>query len=58
MDLGDPHPKERSELWRPEPDRPLVLWLTIIIASYAALIAWGAQHRARRALTDSPRERA
>jgi hypothetical protein len=44
------------ELWRPEPGRPLVLWLTIITASYAALIAWGAQHR--RALTDSPRERA
>lgn len=46
------------ELWRPEPGRPLVLWLTIIIASYAALTVWGAQHRARRALTDSPRERA
>ena len=45
------------ELWRPEPGRPLVLWLTIITASYAALTAWGAQHRARRALADSPRER-
>lgn len=42
----------------PDRCRPLVLWLTIITASYAALIAWGAQHRARRALTDSPRERA
>jgi hypothetical protein len=46
------------ELWRPEPGRPLVLWLTIIIASYAALIAWVAQHRARRVLADSPRGRA
>jgi hypothetical protein len=34
------------ELWRPEPGRPLVLWLTIIAASYGALVAWGAQHRA------------
>jgi len=46
------------ELWRPEPGRPLVLWLTIITASYAALAAWGAQHRAGHALTDWPRERA
>ena len=46
------------ELRRPEPGRPLVLWLTIITACYTALTAWGAQHRARRALTDRPHARA
>ncbi|HEV7655621.1 MAG TPA: hypothetical protein VGP36_12940 [Mycobacteriales bacterium] len=35
------------ELWRPEPGRPLVLWLIVIAASYAALTLWGAQHQAR-----------
>jgi hypothetical protein len=30
------------QLWRPEPDRSLLLWLTIVAASYAALVAWGA----------------
>jgi hypothetical protein len=37
------------QLWRPEPDRPLVLWLTVVAASYVALAAWGALDRARRA---------
>jgi hypothetical protein len=37
------------QLWRPEPDRPLVLWLTIVAASYVALVGWGALNRARRA---------
>ncbi len=45
-------------LWRPEPDRPLGLWLLVILASYAALVGWGAQSRARRALVDSLRDRA
>lgn len=36
------------ESWRPDPGRPLVLWLIIVAASYAALVAWGAQDRARR----------
>jgi signal transduction histidine kinase len=45
-------------LWRPEPDRPSVLWLIVIVASYAALVGWGAQNRARRALVDSLRDRA
>jgi hypothetical protein len=40
------------QLWRPEPDQPLVLWLIVIAASYAALIAWGARDRARRAPAD------
>ncbi|HEV7656656.1 MAG TPA: histidine kinase [Mycobacteriales bacterium] len=46
------------ELWRPVPDRPLVLWIAIIVASYAALVGWGAQNQARRALVDSLRDRA
>jgi hypothetical protein len=46
------------ELWRSEPARPPVLWLTIVTASYAVLTAWGAQLRARRAPTGSPRDRA
>jgi signal transduction histidine kinase len=45
-------------LWRPEPDRPLLLWLLIIVTSYAALVGWGAQNQARRALVDSLRDRA
>ncbi len=45
-------------LWRPEPDRPSVLWLIVIVASYAALVGWGAQNQARRALVDSLRDRA
>jgi signal transduction histidine kinase len=45
-------------LWRPVPDRPLLLWMIFIVASYAALVGWGAQDRARRALLDSLRDRA
>jgi signal transduction histidine kinase len=45
-------------LWRPEPDRPQVLWLVVIVVSYAALVGWGAQNQARRALVDSLRDRA
>jgi hypothetical protein len=37
------------QLWRPEPNRPLALWLTIVAASYVALVAWGSLNRARRA---------
>jgi hypothetical protein len=33
------------QLWRPEPDRPLVLWLAIVAASYVALAGWGALDR-------------
>jgi hypothetical protein len=33
------------QLWRPEPDRPVLLWLTVIAASYVALAAWGALNR-------------
>lgn len=43
------------ETWRPEPGRPLVLWLTIIAVSYAALVAWGAQDRAGQAQADLQR---
>jgi hypothetical protein len=35
------------QLWRPEPDRPVLLWLTIITASYVALAAWGAVDQTR-----------
>jgi signal transduction histidine kinase len=45
-------------LWRPEENRPFGLWLVVIAASYAALIGWGAQTQARRALLDSLRDRA
>jgi hypothetical protein len=36
------------QLWRPEPGRPVLLWLTIVTASYVVLAAWGALNRARR----------
>jgi hypothetical protein len=35
------------ELWRPEPGRPLVLWLSIVTAAYAALVIAGAARRSR-----------
>jgi signal transduction histidine kinase len=44
--------------WRPTPDRSIVLWTVVIAASYAALVGWGAQHQARRALVDSLEDRA
>ena len=45
-------------LWRPELDRPFGLWLGIVAVSYAALVGWGAQHQARRALVESLEDRA
>jgi hypothetical protein len=36
------------QAWRPEPDRPLLLWLVFLVGSYAALVAWGAYRRVRR----------
>ena len=36
--------------WRPTPDRPFGLWVVVVAASYAALVGWGAQSQARRAL--------
>jgi signal transduction histidine kinase len=44
--------------WRPTPDRPLVLWTVVVAASYAALVGWGAQNQARRALVASLEDRA
>jgi signal transduction histidine kinase len=44
--------------WRPVPDRPLGLWIVVITASYAALVGWGAQNRARRLLVESLEDRA
>jgi signal transduction histidine kinase len=44
--------------WRPTPDRSMVLWAIVIAASYAALVGWGAQRQARRALVASLEERA
>jgi signal transduction histidine kinase len=44
--------------WRPTPDRPFGLWAIVVAASYAALVGWGAQSRARRALVASLEERA
>jgi signal transduction histidine kinase len=44
--------------WRPTPDRPFGLWLVVVAASYAALVGWGAQNQARRALVQSLEERA
>ncbi|CAA9239325.1 MAG: Two-component system sensor histidine kinase [uncultured Corynebacteriales bacterium] len=44
--------------WRPVPDRPLGLWVLVIVVSYAALVGWGAQTQARRALLSSLRDRA
>ena len=44
--------------WRPVPERPLGLWILVVLVSYAALVGWGAQTRARRALLDSLRDRA
>ena len=46
------------ELWRPVPGRPLLLWMIVIVASYAALVGWGALDQARRALMASLRDRA
>ena len=45
-------------LWRPTPDRSLGLWAIVIAASYAALVGWGAQAQARRALVASLEDRA
>ena len=45
-------------LWRPEADRPFGLWFLVVAASYAALVGWGAQSRARQELLDSLRDRA
>jgi signal transduction histidine kinase len=44
--------------WRPTPDRSVVLWMAVIAASYAALVGWGAQNQARRALLSSLEDRA
>ena len=44
--------------WRPTPDRPLGLWVIVVAASYAALVGWGAQTQARRALVASLEDRA
>src|SRR5262249_11550345 len=44
--------------WRPPPDRSIVLWTLVIAASYAALVGWGAQNQARRALVASLEDRA
>ena len=44
--------------WRPTPDRPFGLWVVVVAASYAALVGWGAQTQARRALVMSLEERA
>ena len=44
--------------WRPTPDRSIVLWTVVVAASYAALVGWGAQNQARRALVDSLEDRA
>ena len=45
-------------LWRPTPDRPFGLWVVVVAVSYAALVGWGAQSQARRALVASLEERA
>jgi signal transduction histidine kinase len=45
-------------LWRPNPDRPFGLWVVVVAVSYAALVGWGAQTQARRALVASLEERA
>lgn len=44
--------------WRPVPDRPFGLWVVVVAVSYAALVGWGAQSRARQELLGSLRERA
>jgi signal transduction histidine kinase len=44
--------------WRPTPDRSMVLWTVVVAASYAALVGWGAQNQARRALVESLEDRA
>ncbi len=44
--------------WRPTPDRSMVLWTVVIAASYAALVGWGAQNQAKRALVASLEDRA
>jgi signal transduction histidine kinase len=44
--------------WRPVPDRPMGLWIVVVAASYAALVGWGAQNRARRLLVESLEDRA
>ena len=44
--------------WRPTPDRSMVLWTIVVAASYAALVGWGAQNQARRALVESLEDRA
>jgi hypothetical protein len=31
--------------WRPEPGSSLLTWLAVLVASYAAVIAWGAHRR-------------
>lgn len=43
------------EMWRPEPGRPLVLRLTIIAASYAALASWGRRTEPGRSGPDQHR---
>ena len=44
--------------WRPTPDQSMVLWTVVIAASYAALVGWGAQNQAKRALVASLEDRA
>jgi signal transduction histidine kinase len=44
--------------WRPTPDRSMLLWAIVVAASYAALVGWGAQNQARRALVASLEDRA
>lgn len=45
-------------LWRPVDDRPLGLWMVFLVASYAALIGWGARSQTRQALVRSLSDRA
>jgi signal transduction histidine kinase len=45
-------------LWRPAGGLSFAWWLVLVVAAYAAVLGWGAQVQARRALLGSLRERA
>ena len=45
-------------LWRPRPGLALGWWTLLVVAVYAALVAWGALSRARRQVLESLHERA
>ena len=46
------------ETWRPVSGLPYQWWAVLVVVAYAALVGWGTQMRARRALISSLRERA